>query len=298
MEPMTGWAKTTRLSGGDEMRGVILCFLWVSAATATFADVPQTINHQGVVSVNGTRFDSTGHFKFAIMNGSGVNVWTNDGSNLVLNGVPNTAEDIAVDEGIYSAILGGTGPGYTMTAIAAAVFNEPERKLRIWFDDGVNGFQQLTPDHSLTSSPYTHRSAQVDARYLFQANSSAAVDPPDGLSTIAFAEVIDPAGAYSADTTFTAPVAGFYFLSTNISFFNGLLDGTDGFDMEIAVNGVNRLWQTIGPNMVIHPGGVLVQSCSGVLQLSQGDNVTIRLNGVGSPIQYSTRSFSGFFLGS
>lgn len=123
------------------------------------ADVPQTINHQGVVKVNGVPFSGTGHFKFAILNASGVNVWTNDNSNLVLNGVPNTAEDVTVADGVYSVILGGTGPAYTMTPIAATVFNESDRRLRIWFDDGTNGIQQLTPDHSLTSSPYSQQTA-------------------------------------------------------------------------------------------------------------------------------------------
>lgn len=138
------------------------CFVFAIAAVHVAmarADVPQTINHQGLVKVNGVPFDGTGHFKFAILDPSGVNLWTNDNTNLVLNGVPNTFEDVAVTDGVFSTLLGGNGPGYTMVPVPPTVFGEANRRLRIWFDDGVNGPQQLTPDHTLSSSPYTHQAA-------------------------------------------------------------------------------------------------------------------------------------------
>jgi len=136
----------------------ITCVVLAIVSSAC-ADVPPTMNHQGVVRVNGQPFNGIGHFKFAILNANGVNVWTNDNSNLVFNDVPESFEDVVVADGVYSVILGGAGPGYTMTPIAPTVFNEPDRRLRIWFDDGVNGQQQLTPDHTLTSSPYSQQSA-------------------------------------------------------------------------------------------------------------------------------------------
>ncbi|NOT02063.1 MAG: hypothetical protein HOP29_15735 [Phycisphaerales bacterium] len=126
---------------------------------AALADAPQTINHQGVVKVDGVPFDGAGQFKFAVVDAAGVNLWTNDNSNLVLNGVPNAHEDVTVNAGVYSVLLGGTGPAYTMTALAPSVFNAGDTKLRIWFNDGVNGFQQLTPDHALAASPYSHQAA-------------------------------------------------------------------------------------------------------------------------------------------
>lgn len=160
-------------------RNMVVSLLFLLASTA-LADVPQTINHQGVVKVNGQPFNGTGRFKFAILNAAGVNVWTNDNSNLVLNGVPNTFEDATVIDGVYSVILGGTGPGYTMTPIAPAVFNEPERRLRIWFDDGTNGVQQLTPDHSLTSTPYAQLADVVSKLYIPGTSSPAVVVDNNG----------------------------------------------------------------------------------------------------------------------
>jgi microcystin-dependent protein len=48
-----------------------------------------------------------------------------------------------------------------MTPIEPAVFNNANVVLRIWFDDGVNGEQQLKPDQPLVSAPYTMESERV-----------------------------------------------------------------------------------------------------------------------------------------
>jgi len=161
------------------------------------ADVPQTINHQGVVKVSGVPFNDMGHFKFAILNASGVNVWTNDNSNLVLNGVPNTFEDVTVTDGVYSVLLGGSGPGYTMTPITHTVFNGQDRRLRIWFDDGVNGLQQLTPDHSLTSAPYAQQATPPSQLFVPETSAPAInVDNNGGISmgTSHTIQLNDPVG--------------------------------------------------------------------------------------------------------
>jgi len=45
------------------------------------AQVPQLINYQGRVAVNGTNFDGTGQFKFALVNTDGFTTcWSNDGT--------------------------------------------------------------------------------------------------------------------------------------------------------------------------------------------------------------------------
>lgn len=36
-----------------------------------YADIPHMINYQGVVEVDGVRFNGTGYFKFAIVNATG-----------------------------------------------------------------------------------------------------------------------------------------------------------------------------------------------------------------------------------
>ena len=56
----------------------------LSGAGATTAQVPQLLNYQGRIAVNGTNFTGTGQFKFALVDGgtnltraaSGTELWT------------------------------------------------------------------------------------------------------------------------------------------------------------------------------------------------------------------------------
>jgi len=41
-----------------------------------------------------------------------------------------------------------------MVPIPASLFTDGNLRLRVWFDDGAHGIQQLSPDHPLTSVPY------------------------------------------------------------------------------------------------------------------------------------------------
>jgi len=42
-----------------------------------------------------------------------------------------------------------------MSAIAASIFAQPNLQLRIWFNDGSNGWAALSPVQNLTPTPYT-----------------------------------------------------------------------------------------------------------------------------------------------
>lgn len=148
-----------------------LSFLGVSSI-AVFASVPQQINHQGVVSVNGVRFNGVGSFKFAIIDpSSGINLWCNDPTDANTNGTQDCKEGIGaepvnsvtltVTDGIYSVLLGDSVKLANMAPIPSSVFNVPNARLRIWFDDGMNGNQMLSPDLKLTSAPYAHRTAAI-----------------------------------------------------------------------------------------------------------------------------------------
>ena len=50
-------------------------------------------------------------------------------------------------------LLGDTVLG-NMIAIPASVFANPDVRLRVWFNDGVNGSQLLTPDQRLAPATY------------------------------------------------------------------------------------------------------------------------------------------------
>ena len=56
---------------------------------------------------------------------------------------------------VYTPSLLGNTAQQGMEAIDPAVFAQHnDAKLRVWFSDGVNGFQQLSPDRPFASVPY------------------------------------------------------------------------------------------------------------------------------------------------
>jgi hypothetical protein len=114
------------------------------------AQVPQILNYQGRVSVNGTNFDGTGAFQFAFVDGTGtVTYWSNG----------NSVVSIPVSGGLYSVLLGDTNVT-NMAAIPATVFTNTDVRLRVWFNSGA-GLQQLSPDQRFTAVGYALMAANV-----------------------------------------------------------------------------------------------------------------------------------------
>ena len=204
---------------------------------AALAQVPQLLNYQGRIAVNGTNFTGTGQFKFALVDGGlnaahtaagaatisggfltivtvtdggagyasapGVSatggggfgavltaqisggivtnvivnspgsgytslpgiVFAAPGSNVVIrtlwsnNGTstngsqPTASVGLPVTKGLYSVLLGDTTLA-NMAALPATVFTNGAVLLRVWFNDGVSGFQQLSPDQRLAAVGY------------------------------------------------------------------------------------------------------------------------------------------------
>ena len=116
--------------------------------------MPPVINYAGQVAVDGEAFEGNGLFKFAIVNDSGsTTYWSNDGTSTA-GSEPNASVSVSVSGGLYSILLGNSAI-QGMNAIDPAVFQQhADPKLRVWFNDGTNGFQQLTPDRSFASVPY------------------------------------------------------------------------------------------------------------------------------------------------
>ncbi len=124
------------------------------------AQVPQLINYQGRVVVGGTNFHGSGQFKFALVGGAlPTSFWSNNGTSA--NGSePSTAVNLPVVQGLYSVALGDASLP-NMTAVPNWVFTNSDVRLRIWFNDGVNGSQLLTPDQRVTSVGYAMMAANV-----------------------------------------------------------------------------------------------------------------------------------------
>lgn len=88
-----------------------------------------------------------------------VTYWSNDGTSNA-GSEPTAVVSLPVSKGLYSVLLGDTSLT-GMIAVPATVFNNPDVRLRVWFNDGVNGSQQLTPDQRLASVGYAMMAGDV-----------------------------------------------------------------------------------------------------------------------------------------
>jgi hypothetical protein len=136
---------------------VLLTLVVVSAPAA----VPSLISHQGRIAVNGTNFEGTGQFKFALVNAGGtITYWSNNNTSTA-GSEPTAAVSLTVTKGLFAVLLGDTALT-NMSALPATVFDNEDVRLRVWFNDGSTGFQLLPPDQRLTASPYALTSAKAD----------------------------------------------------------------------------------------------------------------------------------------
>ncbi len=140
----------------EALKRIRLNYLWFLAVILIVSGqvhaVPGMINYQGKVEVDDVPFTGTGYFHFAIVHNDTV-YWTNDGNDPVLTDV-----ELEVMNGLYHVMLGHTGG---MVPIPSSVFENDELYLRVWFDDGVTGMQQLVPDQMISSTSYAFQAADV-----------------------------------------------------------------------------------------------------------------------------------------
>jgi hypothetical protein len=131
---------------------------------------PQVVAYQGEVRVLGTPFTGDGYFKFAVVNAAGDTAyWSNDGTS-VGGSEPTAAVQLAVSEGLFGVLLGDTSLGGMTQALTAAVFDQPDSYLRVWFSSDNITFDQLTPDTRIAAVPYA-----------LQAQEALDADTVDGL---------------------------------------------------------------------------------------------------------------------
>lgn len=122
--------------------------------------VPAMLSYQGHVAANGTNFTGNGNFKFALINPNAtLSHWSNDGTS-VAGSEPTNRVVIPVADGLYSVALGDTTLS-NMLAIPPQVFTNSDVHLRVWFDDGANGSQVLSPDQPILSVGYAMMAEQV-----------------------------------------------------------------------------------------------------------------------------------------
>lgn len=148
-------------------------FLLMALSPIAFGavEVPRIVPHQGRIVVNGVNFSGGGQFKFYLYqdpdtdheNDNEDPFWKNDGSDLK-NPMPANAVTVNVSKGQYSVDLGDVSLP-NMTALPESIIPTVGAHiyLRIWFNDGVNGFEQLAPDQRVLSVPFARHSATADS---------------------------------------------------------------------------------------------------------------------------------------
>ena len=166
------------------------------------AQVPQIINYQGRISAGGIPFTGVGQFKFALVNNDGsTTYWSNDGTSAA-GSEPTASVSLPTAAGLYVAPLGDTAiPG--MLPLPSSAFSNNGVKLRVWFNDGTNGSQQLAPDQQVLSVAYAMMAAGVPNAAITTAMIAPGAVTPDKLSSdssippgtvVAFAGTTAPSG--------------------------------------------------------------------------------------------------------
>lgn len=127
---------------------LILGFLLLLSSAAPAAT---TLNYQGRVASGGVVFTGSGQFKFALLSVDGTTAyWKNDGAVGVAE--PTTAVTLTVTKGLFSVLLGDSTLGNMSPIDPTAFASAAGAILRIWFNDGTKGWQQLTPDQIVSYS--------------------------------------------------------------------------------------------------------------------------------------------------
>ena len=205
-----------------------LNFLWSSACLAfccsLCAEVPLLIEYSGRVSSSGSPFTGTGSFRFAFVDSAGTtSYWSNDGTSSA-GSEPTAAVSVTCDDGFYTVLLGDSSLT-NMTDIAETVLDNDTLYLRVWFDDGTNGSQLLTPDQRVASTVFAARARKADKvadGSITEAMLSAALlnkllgattsNAPTGMATISAGSFTmgDADGTYNHSEERTITLSLFY----------------------------------------------------------------------------------------
>jgi len=219
---------------------VLLLVGFVLLAVQSLAQTTPTLNYQGVITSNGTNYNGTGYFKFALENGEDASdrFWSNDDTPGVAV-EPEGAVSLYVDHGLFHTELGDTNED--MVALSPLIFHQPhEFWLHIWFS-------------ATTNSPFTKLAPAVQIK-------------PASLNTINTGNliVVDPNG--SADFQEIQPaidyaegrgvvillMPGFYELSAPLEFPNGSYFTLMGVMKDrVAIQNTNGAAMVLGKDLTI-----------------------------------------------
>ena len=179
--------RTSRSSPNENRHHLCCLFDW-----SGFADAgrhPEPCGLPGRVCVEVQHCEGKGTFKFDLVNQSGTEAWwKNDGPPGAIL-VPPFHVTLPVSKGSYSVILGDTSLP-NMQALDPEVFQEHDSVwLRVWFSDGIHGFQHMQPDRRIAAVGYALMAGGVSDGAITAAklapNAAAENLAGDGLGGVA-----------------------------------------------------------------------------------------------------------------
>ncbi len=207
----------------------LLLLFGVIALGGLQAQVPPLVNYQGRVAVNAINFQGSGQFKFALVNTDGtVTFWSNDGTSNA-GSEPASAITLSVEKGLYSVLLGDPNLP-NMTAIPATIFANPDVRLRVWFNDGTNGSQLLTPDQRLAPSAYLSDAAVTTAAIADSAVTSEKI----------------AAGAVTGANIATASISGTNIAAGSLDFSHLTVPAAPAAGQVLSFDGTSLNWTAPG----------------------------------------------------
>jgi hypothetical protein len=147
---------------------------------------PTVVSYQGQVKVNGSPYNGTGYFKFAVVEGAGsTSYWSNDGTSTA-GSEPANAVQLTVTGGLFNVLLGDTSLTGMTGTLSADAFSGTDRYLRVWCSSDNVTFQQLTPDRRIAAVPYALQAEQAanadrldgqEAGAFWQTSGNGGTDP-------------------------------------------------------------------------------------------------------------------------
>jgi N-acetylneuraminic acid mutarotase len=127
------------------------------------------LSYQGRILVSGSAFSGTGQFKFALVGADGTQIYWLNSADANNDGQPDTGVSVPVNGGLFTLFLGDTNLA-GMSALPTSIFTNPSVHLRIWFNDGMHGVQQLAPDQIVAPAAYALMAANVANGVITAAN--------------------------------------------------------------------------------------------------------------------------------
>lgn len=174
-------------------RMMVLLMIALAVSTASASDSTM-FNYQGRVMVQGMPYTGAGRMKVAILATTGTStvasLWSNDGTSLA-GSEPADSFSVNAASGVFDVMIGDTALG--MQPLPAILFNRnDELKVRVWFNDGLHGFQKLSPDRRLIN-PRRMGVTDVYSSTTLYVNATTGDDLNSGLSPAAAKKTIQAA---------------------------------------------------------------------------------------------------------